>query len=221
MSSRDRLISEIVAMAEELCDTHRHTEPIYETDHNRNRKLTTAYTTTQDGLLKQLREVSAEGLKVGNPTRSGGKPSSKPPGVFEALSAHVYIAVEAERWCNSVGIDPRRTPEESIRGLVGKAANLEELTLTQLHREVRFWHGQASVLTGWQLSAYTPPVPCPNCQRQASIRFSLETKSAFCSNRDRGQSGELLCGASWSSDEVTELGNYVRRMTEDVLALAS
>jgi hypothetical protein len=219
--SRDRVLSEIVAMAEELCDTHRHTEPIYDTDKHRNRKLTRAYTTTQDGLLKQMREVAAEGLKVGETTRSGGKPCSKPPGVFDALSAHVYIAVESERWCESIGIDPRRTPEDSIRGLVGKASNLEDLTLSQLHREIKFWHGQASVLTGWRLSPYTPPVPCPNCKRQGSLRVNLENRSAFCSNGERRFDGTLICGVSWSTDGIVELGNYVRRMTEDAVLQAA
>lgn len=216
--NRDRLLNEIVVMAEELCDPHRHTEVIYDVDRHRNKKLSRCYTTTQDGLLKQLREVAAEGLKVGDPVRSGSKPKSKPPGVFDALSAHVYVAVESGHWCEQVGIDPRRTPEESIRGLVGKAPNLEDAVLVELHREVRFWHGQATVMTGWRTSPYTPPVRCPLCQRVGSLRVNLEAKSAYCSNTSRKADNTLACGASWPPDGIDPLVAYVRQVTNGELA---
>lgn len=205
-------MAELVGLAEELCDAHQHSEVVEEWV-NRNRKRRTVVT-VQQGLLAQLREVSVEGLRVSDPMPGGGKPKSKPPGVFEALQRHVYIAVTAAQWCQSMGLPQRMTPEENIRAIVGKAPNLDDDGLGRLLREVRQWRRQAALATGWDSQPYSPMVRCPNprCARWSSIRiYATEPWSAYCTNPDRGPDNELVCGMLWSGDEVRELAAYVRQ----------
>lgn len=223
--NRDKVIRELADMAEELCEPHRHSEPIYDRDKWRNKKMTRVYTTTQAGLLAQLREVAAEGLKVSDPTPSTGKPKSKPPGVFEAFQRHVYIAVESGRWCTQLGLNTPRNPEDCIRALVGKAANLDDATLEQVVKEVRYWHRSACSATGWSTPPYTPAVLCPNCRAFSSLKISFrdekwEHASAYCTNAARTPEGELVCGMAWPEGEMDELRDYVRAASGSVLAQA-
>lgn len=214
--NRDQVVAEIAALAEELCDPHRHTERVEEWDRNRNRKVRT-YVTTQQGLLKQLRDIAAMGLKVGSGCGSGGgKPGSKPPGMFEALARHVYIVVEAGRWCDTVGLPQRDAVEGNIRALVGRAPSLDDQHLARLHKEVRFWRAQAATATGWETPPYTPPVPCPVCSRLGTVRINMAERSAYCTNQDRNMWGDLLCGMSVPPGGVTEdssLAIYIRQVT--------
>jgi hypothetical protein len=128
--NRDELMSELAALVGELCDTHLHHEVVWDDNGHRRKRMRRVYTTTQDGLLAQLREIGHEGLNVGGSSAgAGGKPGSKPPGLFEAMSRHVYIAVTVASWCRVQGVALRMSVEDNIRGLVGAASSMDDNTL--------------------------------------------------------------------------------------------
>ena len=220
MIHRDRLMSDLAALAEELCDPHRHTEVIWDTDQHRHKRARRAYTTTQEGLLAQLREIGHEGLKVSGSTKVVGKPGSKPPGLFEAMARHVYIAVTVAHWCQARAVPLRMSVEANIRALVGAAPAMDDATLARFVREVRYWHGQAATATGWAVEPFRPWVGCPGCGRVSSLCIALtddgrDVRSAYCANADRDPAtDELLCGASWTEETVAELVDYIRNAKE-------
>lgn len=218
--TRDARMSELAGLAEELCDPHQHTEVIWDDNGHRNKRMRRAYTTTQDGLLAQLREIGHEGLKVGITKGTGGKPGSKPPGLFEAMSRHVYIAVTVAQWCQVRGVQIRMTVEENLRGLVGVAPAMDDETLDRFVREVRYWRGQAATATGWAAQPFQPWISCPTCGRQSTLSISMTedgrgVRSAYCSNTDRdARTGDLICGSTWDGDTVGRLVRYIRELAD-------
>jgi hypothetical protein len=216
---RDQIMQEMAQMAGELCHLHKHHEPVFGWDKHRNKKLLKVHTTDQPGLLEQLRDVGHRGLTVEVEAVTGGKPKSKPPGCFEAFSRHVYIAVEAGKWCQRVGLPVRNTVEESVLGLVGKAPNLDDGMLDKLATEVRFWHHQAASVTGWGVTPYTPPVRCPSCSAFSSVRMNAKVDgqkvvgSAYCTNPERDADNNLVCGSIWVEIDLPVLIAYVQSVT--------
>lgn len=209
-------LTELAEIAEMLCDPHRHTEVLYDADDRRNRRPRRVYTTTQDGLLKQLRDAAHEGLRVG-PPGTAGKPDSRPPGSFEALARHVYISVTVGQWCAALGVPVRDTVEGSVHALVGRAGALDDDARRRLLHEARYWRGQAQAATGWTSPPYAPPVPCPCCSRVGTLRVNLASRGAYCASPERTETGELICGATWAPGTVTEgsaLVKYIRAVTE-------
>jgi hypothetical protein len=225
--TRDELMSELAALAGELCDVHPHHEVIYDDNGYRHKRMRRIYTTTQEGLLAQLREIGHEGLKVGRSTGAGGKPGSKPPGLFEAMSRHVYIAVQAASWCRVQGVVLRMSVEDNIRGLVGSAPSMDDLTLAQFVREVRYWRGQAATATGWVAQPFHPWISCPRCGRQSTLSISMTedgrgVRSAYCGNTDRDHvTGDLICGSSWDEGSVDQLVRYIRLMAAGSMEVAA
>jgi len=214
---RDRIMAELAGLAEELCEPHQHTEVIWDTTERRHKRMRRAWTTVQDGLLAQLREIGHEGLKVGGSSGSGGgKPGSKPPGLFEAMARHVYIAVTVASWCQVRGLPLRIRVEDNIRALVGAAPVMDDDTLERFWREMRYWRGQAAVATGWVAAPFQPWIACPRCGRHSTLSISLtedgrNARAAYCINTDRDLvTGELLCGATWSEETIGLLVDHIR-----------
>jgi hypothetical protein len=209
----DRSLVELAALAEELCDTRPHAEPIWVDNGHGNKRLRRIYATTQPGLLEQLREIAHKGLKVGEGVRATGKPASRPPGCFDALNVHHYIGLEAYRWAQAYAT-PKPATEDNIRILIGLAPSFDDGTFDRLVTDVRYWRGMAATSTGWVERPYTPRVRCPMCQRFGSIRVNIEGKSAYCTNRDRRPSGDLACGQTWPPGMAAPLFDWIRTELE-------
>lgn len=224
MVNRDRVMAELAALAEELCDPHQHVEVIWDTTEHRHKRMRRAWTTVQDGLLAQLREIGHEGLKVGGSSSSGGRLGSKPPGLFEAMARHVYIAATVAAWCQCTGAPLRIRVEDNLRALLGVAPRMDDDTLLRFAREVRYWRGQAAVATGWVAAPFHPWIACPRCGRHSTLSISLtedgrNARAAYCINTDRDQvTGELLCGASWSEEAIGVLVAHIRAAGEGAAA---
>lgn len=210
MIDRDAILSDVLAAVDELADPHRHTEVIWDRDRHRNKRMSRAYSTTQDGLLKQLRDAAGEGLRVGDGPGGSAKPASKPPGAFEALCRHVFITVEVQGWVDALGVPRRATVEENLRALVGKAASLDDPMLLRLHSDVRYWRGQASAATGWTSLPYAPHAPCPVCGMFGTLRINRSTNAAYCINAARTATGERVCGATWAPGCIGPLAAHIR-----------
>jgi hypothetical protein len=201
---------ELADLVAELCDGRQHIEPIWEYDAAGNKRMRRAWTTNHPGLLTQLRAFAHEGLRVGSRSpASVGKPASRPPGCFDALSAHHYISTQAVRWMTPYQA-PRPEPEANVQALVGLVDKLDEVDLARLVGEVRYWRGMAATCTGWIERPYTPPVRCPICHRFGSLRVNIEGRTGYCTNRDRRPDGGLVCGSSWPPGMAGQLFDWVR-----------
>lgn len=186
-------VSQLAALAEELCDARQHIERIWDRDVHRNKRLRRAYVTTQPGLLAQLAEAVTEATSAAEDGGGHSVPGSRPPGAWEAMARHSEITVAAARWCWHLGLEQRETVEGSIRALVGAGATLGSETLDELVLDVRSWRHLAAVMTGWAAPTFTPQVPCPivDCGRMNTIRVNLDRKLAMCTG----------CDARWSDDD--------------------
>lgn len=190
-------LNTIAALAEELADPRRHTEPIYEWTPGRNRKLTRVIATTQPGLIAQLRDAVQPGS-----TGDGGRsaPASRPPLQLEALDRLIAIERAAVGWGRFLRQPARDDLESTIRALVGAAGRADDTQRHALASDMRRWRGWAAVMTGWASPPLTPYVPCPNCGAIATLRILPERRSGLCSSCDHvwdDSDGSLTALGSW------------------------
>jgi hypothetical protein len=198
------LLSRIAETADLLTDPRPHVERSKVWDSNRNAKWR-VHKTVQPGLLAQLYESVIPGR---GELDSRGKPGSRPPLALEALSAHTVITIAVTRWCWSLHLDLRDTPESNIRALVGAAAILDDDTARTLYTEMRTWRRTCAVLTGWEQLWQPDKIPCPvvDCGTLNSLRVNLTTQTALC----------VACRASWDADDGTIgiLADYISRYAD-------
>lgn len=181
--------------ADALTEPSIHREPIHEWDRHRHRR-TRHHKTIQPGLLTQLYQaVTPTTATAGSETTSAGKPKSRPPLAIEALSVHDEISTNVRRWCASLGLPPRTTPESNIRALTAKAMSFDEDTALVLLTELRRWHRWCLVMTGWQHIRRLRNTTCPKpgCGKTDTLRINLTTTTALCRN----------CGGHWSEEDGT------------------
>lgn len=199
--NRDRALAELADLVEQLAEPHQHHEPIVDRDRHRNRTIRRAWSTRQDGLLMQL---AAAAIDTTASEHASGPvvPGSRPPGGWEALALHAAITIGAVRWCWQLWLGQRDTVQANLRALVGSAPGLDDQTLTKLLADVRGWHHQAAVMTGWADPAYAPHVPCPGCEQQGGLRVHVSRRMAMCV---RAQ-----CGARWTPETIGVLADYIR-----------
>lgn len=209
--NRARLLVELAQLAEELCDPHQHVEPIREYDKHRNRRVRRAYVTTQPGLLAQLGEAMVDASSSNGGAAAHSVPGSRPPGSWEALATHAAITVGVARWCWDLRLPMRDTVEANIRLLVGGHPSLDDERFAQLLADVRRWRHKAAVMTGWQLPLFAPRVPCPVCDKPNALRINLDRQVAVCTNPERDERDELVCGATWDAATIGVLAEYIRR----------
>lgn len=199
----------IAELADELCDPHHHVERVPYWDHNRHRRFR-EHRTVQPGLLTQLAALIGEMTTSVDGTTTRPIMASRPPANVDALSCHTVITMAAARWCWSLKLDLRDTPEGNIRALVGAVTLLDEDTTRTLADEMRDWRNTASVLTGWSTPPYRPQVPCPvpDCAQVGKLRINLSRHTGIC----------LACRATWDIDTIGILADYVRGVTEGTAA---
>lgn len=194
------LLAPIAELAEELCDARQYREPIYEWV-GRNRKLVRVITTTQTGLINQLREAINPGNSSGDTARP--VPASRPPLQLEALDRLIAIEQAAHNWTNTLHLQPRLYLESTIRHLVDGAARTDDNTRTAILSDMRRWRGWAAVMTGWASPPMTPYVRCPNpdCGQLATLRILPERRSALCAH----------CNHVWDDTDGTfaTLGTWI------------
>lgn len=213
---RDEIVQEIGSLAAELTQPREHVEPILDDNGYGRKTVRRAWTTTQPSLLDQLRTMAHEGLRVGaRPPGSVGKPSSRPPGNFEALAVSTSIMAGATTWAISlVWCFDQRSPVGIVRALVGAAPTMAIEDLQELLREMRYWRNMAAIATGWAEPLWSPAVPCPLCGRFGSLRIDAEARAAYCGNRNRRPDGAIECAASWPAGTADQLFAYVRETLE-------
>jgi hypothetical protein len=215
VDDRGRVLAGLAALVDEMCETRQHMEPIWEYDRHRNRRMRRVHTTMQPGLLAQLAEAMTD-ASTGWMEAGRSVPDSQPPGSWEALATHAGITTEVTRWCWELGVPIRRTVEHSMRALVGYASVLDDTQLARLAADVRRWRHQAAVMTGWQRPLFAPRVPCPVCETLGTLRINVDRQVAVCTNHDRDERDQPVCGAAWDETTIGVLADYIRaRVTSE------
>lgn len=202
-----KLLIDIAALAEELAEPRKHTEPLPEWDASRNKKVRSVYVTNVPSLLEQLRDAVYPGNTPSDGNGPRGIPMSKPPLLIEALSRDVQIGLAITGWISNLGLTNRFEREANVRALVGAAPHLEHDQLAELRTDLRRWRNWAAVLTGWALPPLTPHVPCPevDCATMGSLRIILDRRSGYCS----------ACNAVWDDRDssINILAAYIQAET--------
>lgn len=214
---RDESLTTIADQVRELTERRHHVEPIHEDNGHGNKRLRRVWPSSQSSLLDQLRETAHAGLKVSGGGPGAGKPSSRPPGCFDALNALVYISSRAAAWASAYGVSYAE-PVNNVREVVSIASAIDPPTLDRLAGEVSYWYRMAAAAAGWSERPYSPPVRCPNCRGFGTLRINVEAKAGYCSNRERLRDGSMACGAAWAPGEGGPLFEYIRSNLSGVAA---
>lgn len=215
--NRDEALTTIADQVRQLTEARHHVEPIHEDNGHGNKRLRRVWPSSQASLLDQLRETAHAGLKVSGGTPGSGKPSSRPPGCFDALNALVYIGSRATAWASAYGV-AYAEPASNVREAVSIASAVDPVTLDRLAGEVGYWYRMAAAAAGWAERPYSPPVPCPQCGRFSSLRINVEARAGYCANRERLRDGSMMCGAAWAPGEGGPLFDYIRTNLNGVAA---
>lgn len=194
------LLDQITDLADELTQPHAHREPYTIWDGQRHRKAL-HHITVQHGLITQLYRavLPSSAATDGN---GGSIPGSRPPLEIEALSRHQQITAAAKGWCNTLAIEVRTKPEDTIRGFVGAAPSLDEPQQRALAADLRRWAHWCRVYLGMEQVRQIAGVPCPlaDCNGRGSLRINLTTSHGLC----------IACGATWAHDTIGILAEHIR-----------
>ncbi|MFC7276240.1 hypothetical protein ACFQS1_19785 [Paractinoplanes rhizophilus] len=194
------LLDQITGLADGLTDPHVNREPYTVWDGNRHRK-THHHVTVQHGLLTQLHRAVLPASVAGEGP-GGGVPKSRPPLEIEALSRYRQITAAARRWCKDLGVDPRATPESTIRALVGAAGRMDDGEQRELLADLRRWVSWCRVYLGLEQIRRIAGARCPlaDCAQLGSLRINLTTSYGMCT----------ACGAAWDRDTIGVLAEHIR-----------
>jgi hypothetical protein len=215
--TRDEALTAIADQVREMTEPRSHIEPIHEDNGYGKQRLRRIWPTAQPSLLDQLQETAHMGLKVSGGGPLGGKPSSRPPGCFDALNALAYIGGRATSWASAYGV-AHSTPTDNVRAMVSIASVVDGPTLARLAGEVSYWHRTAAAASGWSERPYSPHVPCPTCGRFGTLRLNIEARAGYCTNRERLRDGSMACGSAWAPGEAGPLFDYIRSHLNGVAA---
>lgn len=204
---RKEPIIEIAELAEELCDPRSHTEPVYGWTKQRNKTLIRQHTTTQAGLIQQLRAAVRHPAVHDEQAVRGRETPSRPPLQLEALARIMDITLLANEWLSTTRTVHRGDVESNIRALVGAAPRLDSDAQHRLLHDLRRWRGWAAVMTGWALPPYQPHVTCPRseCAQLGTLRIILERKTGLC----------VACQTVWDDRDgsINLLATYIASET--------
>jgi hypothetical protein len=166
----------------------------------RNPRYTT-HQITHPSLLDQLRRLAD--LPRGNGEGGKGLADSDQQriGGFEAMDRLLAIeAAAAVTVSFTFAGQPRDTPEENLRAIVGYSLRYPG-DLVPVARDVRRWRHWAAVAAGWE-RVFRPDATCPACERRGTLRVH-EEQTAVCG-------GENGCGEAWGPETITLLGAHVK-----------
>jgi len=194
-------INDIVDLAEQLCDPHRHRESLWEWTPSRHRRKTGEHITTQPGLLIQLHQAVVPLLSQAADDAGGAFTArSRPPLQLEALDRHHAITIAAAGWVTGQGLRLKLTARDNIRTLVGHTGRLDTDHLHMLRADLRRWRNWAATMSGWE-TTYRPRANCPiiECGAKNTLRVNLGSETGICA----------ACGAAWDAATVGILANHI------------
>jgi hypothetical protein len=190
---RERMMHHLVEHVAALTEGNDHAETI-DTDTRQRRRVVTHHAS----LLDQLSDAVEPSATAAEGTRSGY--TSAPSARLDAIDRLLAIDAGAAMWLVRCRLPLGATTPDNLRRLTDHARWLTDDDLGALIADVRSWVAWARTVTGWDTPPWRPDAPCPACEHRGGLRVRLSSRTAVC----------VDCGASWDTDGVEALGNFVR-----------
>lgn len=178
------------------------------------------HVTTVPPLLWQLEHATP--TKAGDDAGFGGF-KSQPAAWLESLDTLARIDLEATRWVTDVGEPGEGSTIDVVSRLGGLTRSMHRCSHHRgLHDkdndqwccawhavayDVRRWHTQALIVTGWQSPAWRPDNTCPVCGRRGGLRVRLSDQSALC----------IECRETWGYETIGLLAEHIRGENHEVI----
>lgn len=149
--------------------------------------------------------------QLANPTRhttvdgGGGGYESRPAAAIEALDTLLLIDQSAARWVRQLGDDDPGTTAACVARLHALWASQDTDTQARIEADVRRWHTQARIASGWDSPAWRPDNTCPACETRRSLRVNRDDLAAFC----------VECRETWDPTQVGLLAEHIRWENND------
>ena len=186
-------LTDIAETADELTNPMRVVEPIWDMDHNRNKRIRRVWTVNLPSLLEQLAEAIVPGESYVEDEATRGAFASRPAARLDAVDRLLAIEASAAIWCTRTSLTLRDSPTANIRALVGASPVMGSDRQRDLSRDLRSWRSWAATVTGWERPPHAPRAPCPLCEAKGTLRIRMEKETGCC----------MACGSAW---DVTNIG---------------
>lgn len=212
----------------ELCDWTRRGEPYQVQQRNPDGThtfITLRHVTTAAPLLQQL----AAALSTSGAEDGGGAHAfeSKSPARDDAIATLMTIEADAYAWVADLDNVKEAKAHELYATAAAVVRHLGSLapsrTCSRKHgrrdkdtkdwcctghhieADIRTWHTQARVTTGWDAPAWKPANTCPLCGTKGSLRVRLEEHSGMC----------VKCRETWTPESIGLLADHIRSENRD------
>jgi hypothetical protein len=166
--------------------------------------------TTVPPLLWQLEHATP--TKAGDTSPGGFR--SQPAAWLESLDTMARIDLEASRWVTDMGESDDGTTSQVVARLGSLLPSAHRCprprgrldgekwccTWHAVAHDVRRWHTQALIVTGWQSPAWRPNNTCPMCGKRGGLRVRLSDQSAMC----------VECREVWQAGTIGLLAEHIR-----------
>jgi hypothetical protein len=186
-----------VDVVAELTRHHHHIEA-YSPDHH---DTPTTHATRVPSLLEQLAHA---GPSTTTDRPANGYPS-RPAATLEALDALHAIDRDARTWLRHLRAPTLGDTPDLVRRLGSLLPRIEDpRTAEAVTRDLRAWHAQARVMTGWSTHPWRPENTCPLCGERRTLRVRWDQQLAHCTH----------CRETWDADTIGLLADHVRAENE-------
>lgn len=169
------------------------------------------HVTTVPPLLWQLEHAIP--TKAGDTSPGGFR--SQPAAWLESLDTMARIDLEASRWVTDMGETDDGTTIQVVTRLGSLLPSADRCHRARGHmddekwcctwhavaHDVRRWHTQARIVTGWQSPAWRPNNTCPVCGKRGGLRVRLSDQSAMC----------IECREVWVAGTIGLLAEHIRQ----------
>lgn len=166
-------------------------------------------------LLHQLEHAVPQ---ITRDERSTAGYESRPTAHLEALDTLMNIDQEVTLRLEQLGKPTAGRPGQNARTLNGEVTarvrrvygSLPELRTVdpkfarELERDLRRWHAQARVVTGWDTPPWRPDSTCPMCDERRTLRVRWHEEVGMCTH----------CFDTWDSTTIGLLADHVRLEAE-------
>lgn len=211
----------------ELCDWVRHGEP-YQVQHRNpdgtHTFITQRHSTTTAPLLLQL---GAAMPTSGAETGGAHAFESKSPARDDAISTLMVLEDDVYAWLadlEHVKVTKAHDLWPDLNAAVRHLGALAgPITCSKKHgkrdkdtkdwcctghnieADIRTWHTQARITTGWDSPAWKPANTCPLCGTKGSLRVRLEEHTGMC----------VKCRETWTHESIGLLADHIRAENAD------
>lgn len=156
------------------------------------------------GLLAQLGDLDGHAWAVAGDTSTRATPESRVPPGGHAVDALAALHGEVQALWAHVGGTGRPSTAGALRGILGRAPDLDDTELEGVYRAVAGWARALRVELGWEVRVVSlPDVYCPECEQPGTLRVRADASSdVWCSGHligpaRHGEPWPRPCGERW------------------------